>query len=117
MPGGEEMARRTLNARLGILDGISILGTTGIVRPYSTASFCASVVQAIQVAMAQGERILVFTTGGRTERCAMGELPGLGEACFVQMGDFVRTAFRAAIDRGVRRIIVGAMVGKLAWKR
>jgi cobalt-precorrin-5B (C1)-methyltransferase len=72
VPGGEAIARKTLNARLGILGGISILGTTGIVRPYSTASFRASLVQAVQVAAAQGEDTLVFTTGGRTERCAMG---------------------------------------------
>jgi cobalt-precorrin-5B (C1)-methyltransferase len=113
VPGGEAIARKTLNARLGILGGISILGTTGIVRPYSTASFRASLVQAVQVAAAQGEDTLVFTTGGRTERCAMGELPELAQVCFVQMGDFVRAAFRAAIDHGMRRIIVGAMVGKL----
>jgi cobalt-precorrin-5B (C1)-methyltransferase len=113
VPDGEAMARKTLNARLGILGGISILGTTGIVRPYSTASFRASVEQAVQVAVAQGQDTLVFTTGGRTERCAMGELPELDEACFVQMGDFVRAAFKAAIDQGACRIIVCAMVGKL----
>lgn len=113
VPGGEVIARKTLNARLGILGGISILGTTGIVRPYSTASFRASLVQAVRVAVAQGQGTLVFTTGGRTERCAIGELPELAEVCFVQMGDFVRAAFKAAIDQGVRRIIVGAMVGKL----
>lgn len=113
VPGGKEMAHKTINARLGILGGISILGTTGIVRPYSTASFRASLVQAVQVAAAQGQDTLVFTTGGCTEHCAMGELPELEQVCFVQMGDFVRAAFRAAIDQGMRRIIVGAMVGKL----
>jgi cobalt-precorrin-5B (C1)-methyltransferase len=114
VPGGESMARKTLNARLGILGGISILGTTGIVRPYSTAAFRASVQQAVQVAAAQGHTTVVFTTGGRTERCAMGELPEIPEVCFVQMGDFVRAAFKAAIVHGMRRVIVGAMVGKLA---
>ncbi|MBA3904189.1 MAG: cobalt-precorrin-5B (C(1))-methyltransferase, partial [Rhodocyclaceae bacterium] len=66
--GGEEMAKKTLNARLGILGGISILGTTGIVRPYSTAAFRASVVQAIDVAANQGQTRVVLTTGGRTEK-------------------------------------------------
>ena len=113
VPGGEEMARKTLNARLGILGGISILGTTGIVRPYSTAAFRASVVQAVDVAHAQGQTQVVFTTGGRTEKFAMRQLPALDEACFVQMGDFVKAAFQAALRCGMREIHVGAMVGKL----
>lgn len=113
VPGGEEMAKKTLNARLGILGGISILGTTGIVRPYSTAAFRASVVQAVDVAANQGQTTVVFTTGGRTEKCAMREFAELNEACFVQMGDFVKAAFLAATRQRMQRIIVGAMVGKL----
>ncbi len=113
VPGGEEMAKKTLNARLGILGGISILGTTGIVRPYSTAAFRASVVQAVDVAANQGQTSVVFTTGGRTEKCAMRSFPELDEACFVQMGDFVKAAFQTAVKQNMRHIIVGAMVGKL----
>jgi len=113
VPGGEEMAKKTLNARLGILGGISILGTTGIVRPYSTAAFRASVVQAIDVAAKQGQTNVVFTTGGRTEKFAMGQLPELDDSCFVQMGDFVKAAFQTAIKRSMPNVFVGAMVGKL----
>lgn len=113
VPGGEVMATKTLNARLGILGGISILGTTGIVRPYSTAAFRASVVQAVDVAANQGQTSVVFTTGGRTEKCAMRCFPELDEACFVQMGDFVKAAFQTAVKQGMQHIIVGAMVGKL----
>lgn len=113
VPGGDEMAKKTLNARLGILGGISILGTTGIVRPYSTAAFRASVVQAVQVAANQGQKSVVFTTGGRTEKCAMRCFPELDESCFVQMGDFVRAAFQSALKHEMEHIIVGAMVGKL----
>ena len=113
VPGGEEMAKKTLNARLGILGGISILGTTGIVRPYSTAAFRASVVQAVDVASKQGQTSIVFTTGGRSEKFAMKQLPELGEACFVQMGDFVKAAFQTAIKRKMARVYIGAMVGKL----
>lgn len=113
VPDGAERAKKTLNARLGILGGISILGTTGIVRPYSTAAFRASVVQAVQVAARQGHTSVVFTTGGRTEKCAMRCFPELDEACFVQMGDFVKAAFSTAIKQKMDRVIIGAMVGKL----
>lgn len=113
VPGGEALAKKTLNPRLGIVGGISILGTTGIVRPYSTAAFRASVVQAIGAARAQGCETVVLTTGGRTEKAMMALWPELPEAAFVQMGDFVRTAFDAARKEGIRHVIVGAMVGKL----
>ncbi len=113
VPGGDEMAKKTLNARLGILGGISILGTTGIVRPYSTAAFRASVVQAIDVAVRQGQTSVVFTTGGRSEKFAMRQLPELDESCFVQMGDFVKAAFTTANKHRMAHIHVGAMAGKL----
>ena len=113
VPGGESMAKKTLNARLGILGGISILGTTGIVRPYSTAAFRASVVQAVDVAAKQGQTQVVFTTGGRSEKFAMRQLPALDESCFVQMGDFVKAAFNAAIKNRMAHIHIGAMAGKL----
>ena len=114
VPGGEAMARKTLNPRLGILGGISILGTTGIVRPYSTAAFRASVVQGIEVAAAQGQDTIVLTTGGRTEKFVMRTLPDLPPVCFVQMGDFTGAALDAAARLGLRRIVIGCMVGKLA---
>ena len=95
------MAQKTLNARLGILGGISILGTTGIVRPYSTAAFRASVVQAVDVAANQGQTSVVFTTGGHREM-RDARLPDLDEACFVQMGDFVKAAFHHRGEAGMR---------------
>lgn len=113
VPGGEEMAKRTLNARLGIIGGISILGTTGIVHPYSTASFRASVIQGIEVAARQGQDTVVLTTGGRTEKFVMRELPQLAQACFVQMGDFLQYALDTAVTQGIRHVVIGGMVGKL----
>lgn len=113
VPGGEDMARKTLNARLGILGGISILGTTGIVKPYSTSAFRASVVQGIQVAAKQGHDTVVLTTGGRTEKFTMQELPHLAESCFIQMGDFLRYALDAAKRCHLQQVVIGGMVGKL----
>ena len=114
VPGGDQMARKTTNARLGIVGGISILGTTGIVRPFSTASWRASVEQAVAVAAAQGVDHMVLTTGGRTERAAMRLLPDLPEVCFVEVGDFTGAALRAMVEHGQRRVTFVGMPGKLA---
>jgi cobalt-precorrin-5B (C1)-methyltransferase len=114
VPDGERMARKTTNARLGILGGISILGTTGIVRPFSTASWRASVEQAVSVMAAQGERTAVLCTGGRTEKGAMALLPGLPEVCFVEVGDFTGAALRRALAVRLERVIFVGMAGKLA---
>jgi hypothetical protein len=108
------MAGKTTNARLGIIGGISILGTTGIVRPFSTASWRASVEQAVSVLAAQGETTVVLCTGGRTEKAAMALLPGLPEVCFIEVGDFTGAALRQAAAHGVRRVVFVGMAGKLA---
>ena len=113
VPGGEEMSGKTLNSRLGIVGGISILGTTGIVHPYSTAAFRDSVIQGIQVAAAQGQDTVVLTTGGRTEKFVIKELPELSQACFVQMGDFLKYALDTVIKDGIKHVVIGGMVGKL----
>ena len=113
VPDGERMARKTTNARLGIIGGISILGTTGIVRPFSTASWRASVEQAISVLAAQGEDTVVLCTGGRTEKGAMKLLPELPEVCFVEVGDFTGAALRRAVQHDLRRVVFAGMAGKL----
>ena len=113
VPQGVEMAKKTTNARLGILGGISILGTTGIVKPYSTAAYRASVVQGVHVAGTLSHGVVVLTTGGRTEKFVMEEMPHLPEAVFVQMGDFLRYAMGAAVKAGLKKVVIGGMVGKL----
>lgn len=114
VPGGEALARKTTNPRLGIVGGISILGTTGIVRPMSTAAWRASVGQAIDVIAAQGLDTVVLTTGGRTEQAAMALEPHLPEVCFIEVGDFTGYALRRAADRGLTRCVFVGMAGKLA---
>lgn len=113
VPGGEEMAEKTTNPRLGIVGGISILGTTGIVRPFSTAAWAASVVQAINVMGAQGHETFVLSTGGLTERAAMRLLPDLEEVCFIEVGDFTGQAIKGAVRNGLRRGFFVGMAGKL----
>jgi len=107
------MARKTTNARLGIIGGISILGTTGIVRPFSTASWRASVEQAISVLAAQGEDTVVLCTGGRTEKGAMKLFPHLPEVCFVEVGDFTGAALRKAAEHRLSQVVFAGMAGKL----
>jgi cobalt-precorrin-5B (C1)-methyltransferase len=118
VPEGEVMARKTTNARLGILGGISILGTTGIVRPFSTAAWRASVEQAVSVLAAQAagtsqDPVLVLCTGGRTEKGAMLLFPDLPEVSFVEVGDFTGAALRRCVEHGVRRVVFVGMAGKL----
>jgi cobalt-precorrin-5B (C1)-methyltransferase len=114
VPGGEEMARQTTNARLGLLGGISILGTTGIVRPYSTAAWKASVVQEIEVAASSELPELVLTTGGKSEQYAMALYPHLPEQAFIQVGDFIGVGVRQCARSGIARAIVVGMIGKLS---
>jgi cobalt-precorrin-5B (C1)-methyltransferase len=114
VPGGERMASKTSNARLGILGGISILGTTGIVRPFSTASWRASVVQQVDVAAAQGRDVMVLSTGGRTDAAAQRLFPELPAVCFVEVGDFTGVALRRASGAGMSKVVFVGMAGKIA---
>ncbi|HWB08316.1 MAG TPA: cobalt-precorrin-5B (C(1))-methyltransferase [Pirellulales bacterium] len=113
VPGGEEMAKKTQNDRLGILGGISILGTTGIVVPFSTGAFKVSIAQGIDVARAAGHDTMVLTTGGKSEEFAM-KLLGLPPECYVQMGDFVGFAIKACVQRRARRVVICGMPGKMS---
>ncbi len=114
VPGGEEMARQTTNERLGIVGGISILGTNGIVRPFSTASYRASVVQQVDVAAAQGERVIVLATGHRSESRARTLWPELDPVCFVEVGDFTGVALRRCAGKSIRTVHFVGMAGKIA---
>jgi cobalt-precorrin-5B (C1)-methyltransferase len=113
VPRGEELAKKTFNPRLGIVGGISILGTTGVVVPYSTAAWLASVTQEIDVAAAQGLRQLVLTVGARGERLARNLFP-LPEEAFVQIGPFFGDALRHCARAGIEKVILAALIGKLA---
>jgi cobalt-precorrin-5B (C1)-methyltransferase len=114
VPGGEKMAEKTTNARLGIVGGISILGTTGIVRPFSTAAWAASVVQAVNVMGAQGHKTFVLSTGGLTEKAAMRLLPDLEEVNFVEVGDFTGQAIKKAVENSLQICFFVGMAGKIS---
>ncbi|MFB5759967.1 cobalt-precorrin-5B (C(1))-methyltransferase [Paenibacillus medicaginis] len=114
VPDGEEIAKKTLNSRLGIIGGISILGTRGVVVPFSTSAYMASVVQAISVASASGCEEIVLTTGGSSEKYAMQMYSHLSEEAFIQMGDFVGFAVKHGKRLNMKKIILVGMPGKLS---
>lgn len=113
VPEGEACAKQTISERLGLIGGISILGTRGTVKPYSTSAFSASVRQSVQVASANQLKHVVLTTGSRSERAAMNMLTALDSMAFIQAGDFVGVGLRAAKRYDVERVTVVAMIGKL----
>jgi cobalt-precorrin-5B (C1)-methyltransferase len=111
---GEEIAKKTDNPRLGILGGISILGTTGIVIPYSTSSFAASIRQSIDVSFAMKSFCVVLTTGGRSEDFARklfhDDIP---DHSYIQIGDFVGYSIRQCANKKIKKAIVAGFIGKL----
>jgi cobalt-precorrin-5B (C1)-methyltransferase len=112
VPRGEELARHTLNPRLGILGGISILGTTGLVKPFSHQAYRATIASSLRVARAAGLKHLGFSTGGKSEEHLKALLPKLPEEAFVQMGDYVRFALKVAGHLKFSEITAAAFFGK-----
>ncbi|QLA14906.1 cobalt-precorrin-5B (C(1))-methyltransferase CbiD [Desulfolutivibrio sulfoxidireducens] len=110
---GEGLAGRTMNPRLGIVGGVSILGTSGIVRPFSHESWRAAIAEALDVARAMGARHVVLSTGRRSERAARRLLPGLADQAFVQMADYFSFSLSQAALRGFEEITLCAYPGKL----
>jgi len=112
VPQGETIAAKTLNARLGILGGISILGTTGIVRPMSHDAFIATITSALSVARASGVKKVVLTTGRRSERFAQNLWPQMAEEAFVQIGDFFKMSLEVASRQGFKKATLAVFFGK-----
>ena len=110
---GEELARHTWNPRLGILGGLSILGTTGIVVPYSCSAWIDSIRRGIDVARAAGRTHVAGCTGSTSERVAA-ELYGLPEDALLDMGDFVGAVLKYLRRHPVPRLTVAGGFGKLS---
>ncbi len=113
VPKGKELAKKTLNSRLGIVGGISILGTTGIVEPMSVDAYKDTISLGIDMAVAAGLNEIVFTPGRNSEKYAE-EILRLKEDAFVQMGDYAGFAFKTAVKKGIRKIYVVGQLGKMA---
>ncbi len=114
IPHGEQLAQKTLNPRLGIKGGLSILGTKGVVIPFSTAAYKATIAKSLLVAKALGIREVILSTGGRSEGFAHRVFAWFPEEALIQMGDFVGFSLRLLRIMGFERAILGMMIGKLA---
>jgi cobalt-precorrin-5B (C1)-methyltransferase len=112
IPGGEELALKTLNGRLGIIGGLSILGTTGIVVPYSCAAWIHTIHRGIDVARAEGLTHVAGATGSTSET-AIQRLHGLPEQALIDMGDFVGGMLKYLRRHPVQRVTVAGGFAKL----
>ncbi len=112
VPDGELLARKTLNRRLGIVGGISILGTTGIVRPISAEAWTATIAASMDVAEAAGIKEIVLSTGRTSER-AVETLIGVAEEALVMMGDYLDFSLQEVRKRSFRRVHMAAMWAKM----
>ena len=112
IPGGEALAAKTLNPRLGIVGGLSILGTTGVVVPYSCSAWIASIHQGIDVARAAGLAHIAGATG-RSSEAAVQKLYDLSDIALIDMGDFVGGMLKYLRAHPVPRVTIAGGVGKM----
>lgn len=113
VPGGAELAQKTWNPRLGIVGGLSILGTTGIVRPFSCAAWIASIHSGIDVARADGLTHVAGCTGATSEKVVQ-DLMGLPDHAMLDMGDFVGGMIKYMRRHPVDRLTIGGGIGKIS---
>jgi len=111
IPGGEAVAKKTFNPRLGIEGGLSVLGTSGVVRPMSEEALKDSLVEELKMRVAQGHRSLIYTFGNQGEEAMRALFP---ELPVVQVSNEIGFMLDEALERGVERILLGGHPGKLA---
>ncbi len=112
VPGGAEIARRTFNPRLGIVGGISIIGVSGIIKPFSEDAFIDSIRKCMQVARASGSERVVINSGAKSERFVKALYPALPQQAFVEYGNFIGATLRIADELQFGKITLGVMLGK-----
>ena len=112
VPNGEEIARRTFNPRLGIEGGISIIGVSGIVKPFSEKAFVDSIRKCMQVAKASGTSRVVLNSGAKSERYLKELYPTLPQQAFVQYGNFIGDTLLMADELDFQDVTLGVMLGK-----
>ena len=112
VPNGEEIARRTFNPRLGIEGGISIIGVSGIVKPFSEEAFIDSIRKCMTVAQASGTERVVINSGGKSERFVKSLYPTLPQQAFVEYGNYIGETLKIAHELNIKNVTLGVMLGK-----
>lgn len=112
VPEGAEIARRTFNPRLGIEGGISIIGVSGIVKPFSEEAFIDSIRKCMTVARASGTERVVINSGGKSERFVKALYPNLPQQAFVEYGNYIGETLKIANELDIKNVTLGVMLGK-----
>ena len=112
VPEGAEIARRTFNPRLGIEGGISIIGVSGIVKPFSEEAFIDSIRKCMTVAKASGSDRVVINSGGKSERFVKALYPTLPRQAFVEYGNYIGETLKIAHELQFPHVTLGVMLGK-----
>ena len=112
VPQGDEISRRTFNPRLGIEGGISIIGVSGIVKPFSEEAFIDSIRKCMNVAKASGSERVVINSGGKSERFVKALYPTLPQQAFVEYGNYIGETLKIAHELNLPNITLGVMLGK-----
>ena len=112
VPEGEAIAKRTFNPRLGIDGGISIIGVSGIVKPFSEEAFIDSIRKCMNVAKVSGTSRVVINSGGKSERFVKALYPDLPQQAFVEYGNYIGETLKIAHELDIREITLGVMLGK-----
>ncbi len=112
VPEGERIARNTFNPRLGIVDGISILGTSGIVQPFSSAAFLESIERQVGVVKALGYSEIVVNSGAMSERHIKSRYPDFASQCYIQYGNMIGATIEVASRCDIKHVVLGVMIGK-----
>jgi cobalt-precorrin-5B (C1)-methyltransferase len=109
---GEELAKRTFNGRVGIVGGISILGTTGRIYPYSAEAFLGAIREQVRVARSLGCTEIVATSGKRSESIIRNHFNQLPSQAYIHFGNYIGETIKIANEEGFERISIGIMFGK-----
>lgn len=112
VPKGRDIARRTFNPRLGIVDGISIVGVSGIIKPFSENAFIDSIRKCMEVAKASGSERVVINSGAKSERFVKALYPDLPMQAFVEYGNYIGETLKIAAELQIPRVTLGVMMGK-----